>query len=241
MAPSHLYSGRSFPLPSWLCPSSHRAQLSAELAGNVLPEAGTSPTELRGSWAFLASALGMTLLSHHVSQELRAAAHPSGGQRGCGFKHHSKGKDSPLVVGRVGGGHAGLQSPLGGALGTPPASHQGRRRQMRGEGVAPREGPRQGPGTSTCGAGSAAPGLEGSVLGCVLVGVGVLLSHTKPCAETPHSCCLGFLFQMHSCPRVTRETAWNLAPHSRNSGRDLTKVPSLYLPTISLWGKEATG
>lgn len=85
-----------------------------------------------------------------------------------------------------------------------------------------------------------ARGLEGSVLGCVLVGVWVLGAHTKPCAETLHSCWLGFLFQMHSCPRVTRETAWNLAPHSPNSGRDLAKVPSLYLPTLSLWRKEAT-
>ena len=42
----------------------------------------------------------------------------------------------------------------------------------------------------------------------------------------------GFLLQIHSCPRVTTETAWNLAPHSRNSGQDLAKVPSLYLPIL---------
>ena len=42
----------------------------------------------------------------------------------------------------------------------------------------------------------------------------------------------GFLLQIHSCPRVTTATAWNLAPHSRNSGQDLAKVPSLYFPIL---------
>lgn len=85
----------------------------------------------------------------------------------------------------------------------------------------------EGSGISTWGGGS---GLEESVPGvCVCVWFeptqSPVLRHYIPGQP-------GFLLQIHSCPRVTTETAWNLGPHSRNSGQNLAKVPSLYLPIL---------
>lgn len=79
----------------------------------------------------------------------------------------------------------------------------------------------------------------GRACACMCVGGGVGSFEPTQSLVLRH-CIPGFLFQKHSCPRVARETAWNLAPHSPDSGRDLAEVPSLYLPSLSLQRKEAT-
>lgn len=95
------------------------------------------------------------------------------------FKHLSKGKDSPLVVGRVGDTEPSVWRSRDLALVTG-LLQSGLQKADGREVCSPHEGSPSPdtPQAYRCG-GVQACGLEGSVLGCVWVGVWVLLSPHK--------------------------------------------------------------